>query len=159
MTTVEMYPYARSNSPAEAGWLTPASRWQDVYCTSLDCLSDHIERCGMSQMVRDVAQVLCVHFDMALWRHRSAQEIRLFPLLRSEEVSELHLIDTVIPHLTGERLALEKVWETLRISLNKLASGQPVMLPSDAVTDFCASYQNHRAKEIECRHAVGMMDL
>jgi hemerythrin-like domain-containing protein len=116
--------------------------------TALLRLPGYLSKWGMCKDARETARSLCEFFDSEIDRHRSEQEVRLFPaLLASVHDRDRAALRDRVATFTAEHRALEHAWKELRPRLAAIGFGRPARLAIDEAARFASLYRNHVADE------------
>jgi hemerythrin superfamily protein len=98
---------------------------------------------------RKIAEQSLAFFNKGMYEHHSEEEKDLFTAVRSSAHAgeERMKVEALVDQLTADHRALEKLWESLEHSLNKVAKGQDAPLDTAALQSMVERYQAHASLE------------
>jgi len=89
-------------------------------CELLRRMSDYQGRHGVDQELTSAAQRVLRYFDIAAPQHHADEEQQLFPALAGN--AELQ---SLIQRLTAEHAEHDRLWQVLRLDLQRIMGGRP----------------------------------
>lgn len=117
-------------------------------CATLRRLAAHLPVHGADEQARSAAGNLMRYFDTSAPHHHEDEEVDLFPaLIESMAGSDAVCLRELIAGLTREHREFERMWTGLRVSLERIARGEKVVLSNATVESFVDAYASHIEKE------------
>ncbi|NYT66070.1 hemerythrin domain-containing protein [Alcaligenaceae bacterium] len=117
-------------------------------CTTLRRLTDHLPKHGSDSQARKAAIAIMKYFDTAAIDHHADEENDLFPaLLESMAGSDAVCLREITDSLIEDHRKLERSWRRIRITLEKVAAGENILLHTDAINSFTTLYSEHIQRE------------
>lgn len=139
-------PTASTEAPLEM--LSACHHRIERQCNTLARLAPHLLRHGSDQDARSAAANIMRYFDTAAVQHHADEEQDLFPaLLESMAGSDAVCIRQLTDTLSAEHRKLEAGWRRLRLTLERVAQGEPATLPADTLASFIELYASHIQRE------------
>ena len=117
-------------------------------CRTLERLQAHLGVHGSDAAAQEAAHAVLRYFNSAARHHHEDEEEDLFPaLLDAMAGSDAVCIRELTEALEAEHRVLEQRWATLRVKLQAIVQGQPVVLKMQEVDEFVTGYRTHILRE------------
>jgi hemerythrin-like domain-containing protein len=118
------------------------------YCATMRRLVLYIAECGCTRDAQVVSHGVLRFFDNEVPQHYADEEEDLFPaLIDSMAGSDAVCLHDLTEGSTRQHRALAAQWDTLRASLEGIASARPVFLSAQAVENFVGQWADHIGRE------------
>jgi hemerythrin-like domain-containing protein len=120
------------------------------FAATVERLAGHVLEHGSDEAAREAAAGVLRYFDVAAPLHHEDEEADLFPAL-VEALDVTQDADTLatLRRLTAEHVELAALYRAVRVTLERIAAGEPARFAAGAAESFARRYPAHAAAEEE----------
>lgn len=110
-------------------------------------LEEHLLRSGNDHDAQASAGSIRRYFNEAAPKHHEDEEVDMLPRLRARlaqdrDAQPIDVID-VIDQIGSDHTEMARLWQPIDVALAAVESGQPAVLPHEAIDRYIALYQHH----------------